>query len=321
MPLIADMENLREAFLRAARGKALRHEVVLFRGNLEWHLLHIHSQMLNGQYEFGKYRYFQIREPKLRTICAARFEERVAQHAMMRILHPVFDRYQIYDSYACRIGKGTYKAIDRARLFAQRYKWFLKMDVCKYFDSIDHHLLLVQLNGLLKDASLMKMIRQLVESYSTAEGKGLPIGNLSSQYFANHYLAVADHYAMEQLHVPAMVRYMDDIVVFGNELLELKRIADNISHYISEHLLLSLHPPIINQCSMGLPFLGYVVYPDRLRLNQHSRHRFRKKVALFDRLLRYGVLTEEECRVRYTSMLAYVKKANVENFLKVCSMN
>ena len=213
MPRIARIVNLHEAFLRDARGKAGKRAVIDFRNGLDENLMEMRRQLMEGSFCFGKYHFFTICDPKQRTICAASFSERVAFHAMMRICHPVFDDYQIFDSYASRIGKGTYKALERTQQFASRYQWFAKLDICKYFDSIDHQVLLQQLCRLFKDAQLLIYFRNLLDSYETLSGKGLPIGNLTSQYFANHYLAVADHYVKEQLGVPAMGRYMDDVLL------------------------------------------------------------------------------------------------------------
>ena len=218
MPRIASLENLHEAFLRAARGKACKRAVIDFRSRLDEHLKEMSRQLLDGTFQFGRYHFFTVCDPKRRTICAASFPERVAFHAMMRICHPVFDDFQIYDSYASRIGKGTYKALERARHFSRCYQWFAKLDVCKYFDSISHEVLLGQLCRLIKDSQLLLYFRDLLATYEVEEGRGLPIGNLTSQYFANHYLAVADHYAKEQLKVPAMVRYMDDLLLFKGSL-------------------------------------------------------------------------------------------------------
>ena len=144
MPRIASIVNLHEAFLRDARGKAGKRAVIDFRNGLDENLMEMRRQLMEGSFCFGKYHFFTICDPKQRTICAASFSERVAFHAMMRICHPVFDDYQIFDSYASRIGKGTYKALERTQQFASRYQWFAKLDICKYFDSIDHQVLLQQ---------------------------------------------------------------------------------------------------------------------------------------------------------------------------------
>lgn len=313
---IASLENLHEAFLRAARGKSQKAAVVAFRRNLNGNLLAIRQQLLEGCYEFVHYHFFTIFDPKRRTICAASFPDRVVFHAVMRICHPVFDDYQIPDSYASRIGKGTYSALERARTFCCRYEWFAKLDACKYFDSIDHDVLRRQLCRLFKDPQLLLLFDKIIASYSVVEKRGLPIGNLTSQYFANHYLAVADHYAKEQLKIKAMVRYMDDILIFSHGKDELLRVVMGLSHFIKEQLQLGLHVPVINRTCYGVPFLGYIVQSRGLRLNHRSRRRFVDRMRQLTATLNGGQITEREFSMRATCLLAFVNKAEAENFKK-----
>ena len=311
MPRIAAIENLHEAFLRAAKGKAGKHAVRKFREHLDDNLAKMSKDLLDGTFQFGKYHFFTVYDPKQRTICAASFPERVAFHAMMRICHPVFDNYQTNDSYASRKGRGQYAALERTQDYARKYHWFAKIDMRKYFDSIDHEVMLSQLSRLFKDKQLMIYFRNLIDSYETIAGKGLPIGNLTSQYFANHYLAVADHYAKQHLHVPAMVRYMDDVIFFGEEKDILLQHIHLFSMFAREELRLQTHAPIVNRTSMGIPFLGYVVKQHHLRLNGRSLRRFRHKMAR----LQYEVLTETIDDATYakhaTCLMAFVEKASV----------
>lgn len=279
LPRIAATDNLQEAFLRASRGKAQCKAVIDFRNCLDDNLMRLRDDLLTGSYQLCGYHFFTIFDPKERTICAAGFRDRVAFHAMMRVCHPVFDGFQIFDSYASRIGKGTYKALERAQHFASHYHWFAKLDVCKYFDTISHDVLTRQLCRLFKDRQLLLYFRDIIDSYETTPQRGLPIGNLTSQYFANHYLAVADHYVKERLHVPAMVRYMDDIILFDNDKEMLKHNIAMYDEYVSDHLQLRLHPMVLNSTATGIPFLGYVVYPTCLRLNERSRRRFSQKMG------------------------------------------
>jgi hypothetical protein len=272
------------------------------------------KQLLDGTFIFGHYHFFTVYDPKKRIICAASFPERVAFHAMMRICHPVFDDFQICDSYASRIDKGTYKALERARQFAHRYKWFAKMDVCKYFDSIDHEVMLRQLCRLFKDPQLLIYFRDLLDSYETSEGRGLPIGNLTSQYFANHYLAVCDHFVKEQLHVKAVVRYMDDILIFADDKQQLLLEVDGVRQFIRSELHLELHEPVVNRTGFGIPFLGYVVFPDRLRLNLRSRRRFCQKMDRLNESFLLGIIDEREYSMRASCLYAFIDKADTADF-------
>ena len=311
MSRIASIENLHEAFLRAARGKAMKRAVRVFRDNLDENLYAMSCQLLDGTFQFGKYHFFTVFDPKQRTICAASFPERVAFHAMMRVCHPVFDDFQTNDSFASRKGRGQYAALDRTQYLTRRFAWFAKLDMCKYFDSISHEVMLAQLVRLFKDRQLMLYFRDLLDGYEVADGCGLPIGNLTSQYFANHYLSVADHYAREHLHVAAMVRYMDDILFFGNDKDELLKQVHLYYSYVRATLRLAAHTPIINRSQMGIPFLGYVVYPNRLRLNERSRKRFTHKMAGLHKQLQDAVISEHEYTNRATCQHAFIEKADV----------
>ncbi|MBQ9362538.1 MAG: hypothetical protein IJT97_03850 [Bacteroidaceae bacterium] len=314
MPRIASLDNLHEAFLRAARGKAGKMAVVDFRNHLDENLLRIQRQLLDGTFRFGHYQFFVIHDPKRRTICAASFPERVVFHAMMRICHPVFDDYQIFDSYASRIGKGTYKALDRACQFARRYEWFAKIDACKYFDSISHEVMLSQLSRLFKDAQLLIFFRNLLDTYAAQPGRGLPIGNLTSQYFANHYLSVGDHYLKEELRVPAVVRYMDDVLLLAHSKEELQEWVSKYCRYLQTCLRLDVHVPVLNRTRFGIPFLGYVVYGDGLRLNRRSKLRFEQKMFELSTLAQQQEIDENEYASRAGCLVAFINKAHVGGF-------
>ena len=313
MPRIADMDNLREAFLRAASGKTRSQEVLRFREGLEENLYSIRESLL------GPYRLFTIFDPKRRTICAAPFADRVAFHAMMRVCHPLFENYQISVSYASRIGLGTYKALEQARHYSHRYQWFLKMDVVKFFDSIDHRQMKHQLSHLVKDSLLLAHWDTLIDGYETAPGKGLPIGNLTSQYFANHYMAVADHFAKEKLGVGPMVRYMDDVVLWGNDKQALLRQAKAYRQFLSDDLHLELHPFTVNRTHLGMSFLGYVVNPQEMRINQRSRHRYRQRVGTVCQCVENGSLSQQQGLQRLQAMIAFLEKANSRRFMKCIS--
>lgn len=210
-------------------------------------------------------------------ICAASFPERVLHHAIMNVCHPVFESFQIYDSYATRPGKGQYAALDRAKHYNKQYRWFCKLDVRKYFDSINHEILLQKLQHKFKDKVLLKLFSRIISSYELQPGVGIPIGNLTSQYFANFYLAFADHFIKEKLQVQAYVRYMDDMVLWDNQKDRLIENMQLFNCYLESELKLVLKPPCIHESKKGLPFLGYVLYGDHIRLNRLSKKRLVNK--------------------------------------------
>jgi hypothetical protein len=256
-----------------------------------------------------------VYEPKLRVINAAPFAVRVAIQAMMRVCHNVFDDYQIFDSYASRVGKGTYKALERARRYTRRYQWFVKMDVKSFFATIDHDVMMRMLCRLFKDNVLLENFRNIIDSYSDEPQKGLPIGNLSSQYFANHYLAVADRFA-KNMGVKAMVRYMDDVLFFGDDKSFLMGQMNSYMSFVKTELHLNLHDPIINRTCHGVPFLGYIVYDDKMRLNANSRRRFRRRMKNMCEGVDDALLADNVYESNFVAMLSYVNKADTLGFRK-----
>lgn len=311
---IADMDNLRLAYCKAKRGKSGKPDVLDFEAQLDFNLLRLREQLLSGNVAVGNYHYFKVFDPKERQICAAVFSERVLHHALMNVCHPFFERVQIYDSYASRIGKGTYKAINRAKAFCQQYEWYLKLDVRKYFDSVSHQVLKGQLFRLFKDPHLLEVLFRIIDTYEVTPEKGLPIGNLTSQYFANHYLTAVDHYAKEQLKAPAYVRYMDDVVIWHNDKTELLEIGKKFENFINNTLRLNLKPFCFNGSAKGLPFLGYILFSNRILLSQRSRSRFYQKLKQYERNYQQQYWNERDYQRCLIPLLAFTEQADARAF-------
>lgn len=316
---IAELDNLHEAYLRAARGKRDKAVVQRFADNLGENLEKMRQGLLCGKMECGGYHFFTIYDPKQRVICAASFSDRVLFHAIMRVCHNIFDDYQIFDSYASRPYKGTYKALERAQHYCRRYGWFAKLDVKKYFDSIDHKVMFSQLSRLIKDKTLLEYFYRLLESYEVEHCKGVPIGNLTSQHFANHYLSPADHYAKETLKVKGYVRYMDDILLFDNDKGLLKEQVSQYKRCVERELLLAMHPTVMNRTACGVPFLGYVAFGDHLRLNGRSVRRLRHKLLNLNLMLQNDEIDDKIYASRATALLAFATKANCGALLRQMS--
>jgi len=307
---IAEPENLRIAFYKAMRGKREKQDVRDFQSNLESNLTLIHRQILDGELEFGDYHYFKIYDPKERMICAAAFRERVIHQAIMNICDEYFESFQISNSYATRRGKGTHLAIERALENSKKKGIFLKLDIRKYFDSIDHEILKMLLRRRFKDGFLLQIFDKIIDSYTTESGKGVPIGNLTSQYFANYYLAYLDHYIKEELRVKHYVRYMDDMVLWDNDKAVLKSNLGKIDKYLGEKLKLEMKPIVLNYTEKGLPFLGYRIYPKGLRLNNRSRKRFTRKAQLFSMKLEEGEWSERDYQRHILPLIDFISKAD-----------
>ena len=309
---IADIENLQLAYYKAQKGKSSKVEVFEYGKRLCENLRILQQQIRSGNVETGNYHYFTIYDPKKRLICAAPIGQRIMHHALMNVCHPFFERAQIFDSYASRIGKGTHGSIERAKHFNKCYKWFLKIDFRKYFDSLDHRILKEQLRRLFKDKRLLVILNRIIDSYSVNQNKGVPIGNLTSQYFANHYLTQADHYAKEVLRIPAYVRYMDDIVLWHNNKESLKDTGFKLLNYTEYALELKAKPFCLNRNSQGLPFLGYLLSPDKTRLAHRSRSRFIEKLTLYEKKFDPGKMDAEGISNSHPTIDCFYRKGEYQ---------
>lgn len=306
---ISDIDNLLLAFYKAKRGKHRSSEALFFQKNLEENIAELAEEINSGDISVGKYEYFYIEDPKRRLICAASFRERVLHHAIMNVCHRFFERNLIKTTYATRPGKGIYQAIDRAKIAMKRYKFVAKFDFRKYFDSISHEILKEKLKRIFKDDRLLSMMSKIIESYSKSAGCGIPIGNLTSQYFANFYLSEMDHYIKEVLKAPEYIRYMDDFLVFSDEYDVLE---DNILKIkdLSEQRLSLVLKPIVKELTInGVDFLGYKVCADKILLTQRSKKRLLRKSRLYDDFVEFGVWNEKEFYEHITPLLSYAMKA------------
>lgn len=313
MPEIVEPDNLYYAFWKASKGKRQKRSVLEYQANLGANIMRLRQQLIDGGVAVGDYHYFKVYEPKERQICASAFRERVLHHALMNVCHQYFERALVYDSYASRKGKGQYKALERAKLNTKKHEWYLKLDVRKFFDSLSHGIIKKQLCRLFKEQELLGIFFQIIDSYEASPSRGVPIGNLTSQYFANHYLSGLDHYIKEELRVKAYVRYMDDLVLWSNEKEQLLSIQKAIEAYLIERLSLQLKPFALNKSVLGLPFLGYRVFPHYVRLLGASKKRFKKKLSTVDDAYKLGEWSESKCQRHSTPLLAFTFHASTLN--------
>ncbi|MBN2291349.1 MAG: RNA-directed DNA polymerase [Pirellulales bacterium] len=313
---IANADNLRLAFWKASRGKRSKETVLQFRENLDGNLYDLRQQLLASSIDWGPYHTFLIHDPKKRYISAAPFRDRVAHHAIINVTEPVFESYQIHDSYACRKGKGLDGAITRALRFACKSRWYMKLDVRKFFNSVDHDVLKGLLKRRFKDRVVLNLFNGIIDSFANTPGRGIPIGNLTSQFFANHYLGVIDHYIKETIRCKRYVRYMDDFVIWAESRTALRRIHHKVTCFIQEQLYLDLKSPCMDTTKRGLTFLGYRVYPGRLRLARRSRDRFIRKLRRYHANFEEGLWDEEEAARHVEPLLAFVCRAESHEYRK-----
>ena len=272
---IATTENLYDAFRKAARGKRLRPDVVTFSADFDANIRNLQSQLRNRSFSFSNYRFFTITDPKIRLICAAPFPERVLQHAIMNVCGEAFETYLIFDSYACRKNKGNTKALSRAQEFCRKNQWYLKLDIRKYFDSIDHKIAMRLLERRFADSDLLHLFKEIICSYNQESGRGIPVGNLFSQYLANYYLGSFDHWIKEDRKVRHYLRYMDDFIIFSNDKTDLKNELRHVAEFLRSRLALELKQNIqLNKTERGVPFLGHRLFPTHTRLFSEGIKRF-----------------------------------------------
>lgn len=309
---IADPENIALAFHKAAKGKWTKSEVLNFSRNLIAKINVLSRALRNGELPQGNYCFFDIYDPKKRTIAVAPFEHRVVHHSIMNVCDVYFDNKQVYHSYACRKGKGSVAAVNYVQENICSSLWYLKLDIRKYFDSIPHEYLKSDLRIIFKDEQLLNLFSEIIEKYTAKEaGRGIPIGNLTSQYFANHYLVKIDRLIKEELKVKYYVRYMDDMLLFNLSKEEAIRFEKIIRDFLLAELTLELKTSQINRIQCGIPFLGYRIYKHTIRLGTVARARFIKRVRFYRESLAKGLIAEQDAAAGMRALLAFAERADI----------
>ncbi len=277
------------AWQKAAKGKRGKLTTASFEADLAENLLQLQQDLRRGNYKPGPYTHFSIHEPKRRTISAAPFYDRVVHHALCNIIEPLFESMFIADSYANRKAKGGHRAVDRFQEFSQRYKYVLRMDIVQHFHAIDHRILLGILVQKIQDEKIIGLIKSILASgdcvrvrskvsyfpgddlLAACRPRGLPIGNLTSQLWSNCYLHPFDQFVKRELACRAYLRYVDDFALFSDSKATLWRWKKQINQRL-QRFRLKVHQPQAQVCpvSQGVPWLGFVIYPDYRRLKRRK---------------------------------------------------
>lgn len=306
------MNNLLYAFWRAARGKRTRPAVCAFEARLDSELTALRRAILTEVVSVGSMRSFRVFDPKPRIIHAPCFRERVLHHALMRHVGPVLDRSLVDDTYACRTGRGSLNAVRRAQAHARRFPWYVKIDVRRFFASVSHEVLIAVLTRRFKGPGLLRLCARIIHSHETSRGRGLPIGALTSQSFANAYLGDLDRFLLEGLKVPGMVRYMDDVVWWTRTRDEAKRSRDAVMDWTPRTLRLELHDNApIQRSTAGLSFLGFRVFPNHLGLSRRRRSRYRRARRRWETAYRLGLIDARQLQSGVGAALAVTAHADV----------
>ena len=324
---LTSFTNLIRAAEKASRGKRGQASVARFHFDLERELCRLQDELRSKTYIPSGYRTFRIYEPKARLISAAPYRDRVVHHALCRVLEPIFEPAFIFDSYACRTGKGTHAAVERLISFARRNRYVLKGDISKYFPSIDHAILKALVARKVKDPDVLWLVDLIIDHSNPQEPalrwfagddllaplgrrRGLPIGNQTSQFLANVYLNPFDHFVKEGLRAQHYIRYVDDFILLSDDKGLLAEARDRCREYL-ESLRLRLHPhkSVISRSQDGVRFLGYRVFPDHRLLARENITRMRRRLRRYQAAFAQGELSAAEVRRRLVGWIGHAQHA------------
>jgi retron-type reverse transcriptase len=317
-----------KAWKEFKKGKKNKKGVGEFELHLEENIFQLREELVSGKYCHDEYEDFYISDPKRRHIHKASVRDRVVHQAIFQILSPIFDKYFIYDSYSSRKSHGTHLGVERTyracRKVSKNWKvkiYVLKCDVRKFFDSIDHAVLR---NLILKKISCEKtmwLVDELFKSFEKEKGKGLPLGNVTSQLFSNIYLNELDQFAKHKLKLKYYFRYCDDFVIIDENRDFLFEIMDKIRSFLRDDLLLDLHPKKveIRPLRQGIDFLGYVILPHMIVLRTKTKKRIFKKIKILRKKLEAGIVSEEKFQsilMSYLGVASHCRSRKTENFIR-----
>ena len=291
---IINLENLFLAWKEFKQGKSNKKDVQIFQYNLELEIMQLHQELITGNYKHGLYHTFYVNDPKRRHIHKAPVRDRIIHHAIVSILALIFERKFIFDSYSCRLRKGMHRALERFQKFAWKLSrnntktvYILKCDIKKFFDNIDHQILKDILSKDIYDKRVMNLLEIVIDSFHKEKGRALPLGNVTSQWFANIYLNELDQYVKRMLQVKDYYRYGDDFILVDRSPQYLYDKLVHIKAFLGNNLKLELHPSKVKLLKYhnGVDFLGYVQFPHFRILRSKTQRRILKAVpALKDKI-------------------------------------
>ncbi|MFZ4556779.1 MAG: reverse transcriptase domain-containing protein [Pseudanabaena sp.] len=307
---IITFDNLLLAAKKAQRCKRFKPDILKFNYRLESEILKLQRELITKTYRTGEYKTFQIIDPKPRSISAAPYRDRVVHHAVCNIIAPIFERTFIADSYANRIGFGTHKALEKFTHFTRTSKYILQCDISKYFPSIDHEILKSIIHSKIKCPDTLWLIDQIIDRSNPQDlilerfpndnlltpierRKGLPLGNLTSQLFANIYLNELDQFVKHELKSKKYVRYLDDFALFSNKLAYLQSAQLAITDFLI-NLRLKLHPikTQLFKTDHGVNFVGFRIFASHKRVLAKNIRRGKKRIRLLQNALKAGNISQ-----------------------------
>ncbi len=306
---IADWNNVGWALHRACRGKTRRPEVQAILADPEKAIEQVCSALRLGCLPVGDFRSFTIYDPKKRIIHAAPILDRIAHHAIVRLIEPTFERVLLDSVFACRVGKGVHAAIYYAQQQSRRFRWVLHVDIRHYFPNINHQILADQLAYRFKGDGLL-LLNAVIASYAKHRQTGLPIGALTSQHFANYHLNIVDRWSLAQLGIEAHCRYMDDFLFWSNDKVVLNDFKRHLADILDAQLALCIKPPLLQQTDIGILFCGVHIKPFKLKPSLRRRRRYSATVTKWENKWRAGEIESVELQSAYDSAKAILRPAD-----------
>lgn len=317
---LCSYENLKLAYKKARRHKTTKHYVVEFEKDLKNNLLLLRSELLLHCYRPKPLVSFVIYDPKARRISKSAFRDRIIHHAVCNIIEPILDKTFIFDSYANRAGKGTLNAVNRFDYFKKKASknntrncYILKADIKKYFENVDHNILINIIRKKIKDPTLLWLIKMiLANNVGIEREKGMPLGNLTSQFFANVYLNELDYFVKNRLKAKYYIRYVDDLVILDNDKAELEGWMSEISKFLKEKLSVQLHPEKskIIRLRRGVDFLGFRIFYYHKLLRKANMRKMQRRLENFRSLYLEKKMDYDEIYNSFHGWFAYAKRAN-----------
>lgn len=319
---IIDCDNLGRAYLSAIRGKSFYTAVQKFIENDIENIERIRESLIDRSFTTGRYREKFVFEPKKRTLYILPFApDRIVQHALMSVLVPILDKNFIYDSYACRKGKGQHAGSRRCMEFIRKATYCLKCDIEKFYPSVNHEILKDKFRKKIKCKDTLWLLDDIIDSFDG--GKNVPIGNYTSQWFANFYMTDLDYYIKQVLKIKYYIRYCDDFVLFHNDKKYLHYCKNAISNYCEEKLKLKFSKADVFPCSRGVDYLGYRHFPSGyILLRKSTAKRQKRKIAKLQKMVELNKITNpKKALSQIASMLGWVRHSNSYNFRRALGVD
>ncbi len=332
---LCSLDNLYSAYEKAVKGKYGSLDILIFNGKLDDNIFDLQQELINKTYKPRPLESFIIRDPKTRNISKSEFPDRIVHHLIVNQLDPIFDPKFIYDSYASRLNKGHHKALERFIKFARKASrngkklkgikdnnyvcgYCLKADIKHYFDTVDKNILIEIIKKNIKDEDFIELTKKILNNFQTEEGKGMPLGNYTSQFFANVYLNELDQYAKHELKIKYYIRYVDDIIILHNSKEVLEDYLNKINLFLKERLKIELHPEKskIIPLHKGIKALGFRNFFYYRLLKKSNINQIEREMEIWEKDYKNNIVNYEKLVARLEGWLENARHGNTYKLRK-----